>query len=640
MPKTKLDRMGHRWDIDFRLKSVRKYLADKVRQARKIIYKLGQAVAGSGVDGVLKATSSVPVLNTFVERLGESIDVSRMMVVDLMHEFELGVWKTLFTHLVRILHAASERPGALADELNARFRQVPTFGRYTIRRFHNNVSEMKKLAARDFEDILQCSIPAFEGLLPEPFNTMLLRLLYKAAEWHALTKLRLHTDSTLDLLEEVTKEFGYLMRQFRNKTSDEFNTVELPRGADARNGRTRSSKKKELNLNTYKFHALADYGELAHRLVKRLYGLTNKQDAPGQVASRYCREKHFSSPSNSHDLTLTLAHEPEHDSSGDSPELHHTITNSRNNPTPLSSFSNTPDPAKRNFIHKLRIHLLSRLLGGGLDSDDPSLFTDEERNSVRIVNNTVFSAKQFSVNYTTYDIRRDRDTISPRSHPYVMVRSPEAGDSSHPYWYAQVLGIYHTIASTSHPAAPKQSAQSVQFLWVRWLGIEPGYHSGSRVARLPKVGFVEATDDDAFGFLDPDLVIRGSHLIPAFYSGRTCNLMPYNGPTVARPIDEKEDWVNFYVNIFVDRDMFVRYLGGGIGHLEQFPPANNDNEITYEYGDEDDGIAMDDGGTRETDENESDENEQSESEGDDKEDEQDGWSDPGESSDEDMGNTY
>ena len=36
-----------------------------------------------------------------------------------------------------------------------RFRQIPTFGRYTIRRFHNNVSEMKRLAARDFEDILQ-----------------------------------------------------------------------------------------------------------------------------------------------------------------------------------------------------------------------------------------------------------------------------------------------------------------------------------------------------------------------------------------------------------------------------------------------------------------------------------------------------
>ena len=42
------------------------------------------------------------------------------MVVDLMHEFELGVWKTLFTHLIRVLHAASGRPGSLTDELNAR----------------------------------------------------------------------------------------------------------------------------------------------------------------------------------------------------------------------------------------------------------------------------------------------------------------------------------------------------------------------------------------------------------------------------------------------------------------------------------------------------------------------------------------
>ena len=32
---------------------------------------------------------------------------------------------------------------------------MSTFGRGTIRRFPSNVSEMKKMAARDFEDILQ-----------------------------------------------------------------------------------------------------------------------------------------------------------------------------------------------------------------------------------------------------------------------------------------------------------------------------------------------------------------------------------------------------------------------------------------------------------------------------------------------------
>jgi len=32
---------------------------------------------------------------------------------------------------------------------------VPTFGRDTIRRFSSNVSELKRLTARDFEDLLQ-----------------------------------------------------------------------------------------------------------------------------------------------------------------------------------------------------------------------------------------------------------------------------------------------------------------------------------------------------------------------------------------------------------------------------------------------------------------------------------------------------
>jgi hypothetical protein len=32
---------------------------------------------------------------------------------------------------------------------------MPTFGSETIRRFSKNVSEMKKMAARDFEDLLQ-----------------------------------------------------------------------------------------------------------------------------------------------------------------------------------------------------------------------------------------------------------------------------------------------------------------------------------------------------------------------------------------------------------------------------------------------------------------------------------------------------
>lgn len=49
-----------------------------------------------------------------------------MLVVDLLHEFELGVWKTLFTHLIRILYAAL--PGdSLVIELDKRCVNVKLF---------------------------------------------------------------------------------------------------------------------------------------------------------------------------------------------------------------------------------------------------------------------------------------------------------------------------------------------------------------------------------------------------------------------------------------------------------------------------------------------------------------------------------
>jgi hypothetical protein len=100
-----------------------------------------------------------------------------MLVVDLLHEFELGVWKALFIHLLRILESVNPN---LLHELDRRwvvlvcfhsyanpdqlsYRQIPTFGRDTIRRFSSNISELKKLAARDFEDLLQVKFYTFRA---------------------------------------------------------------------------------------------------------------------------------------------------------------------------------------------------------------------------------------------------------------------------------------------------------------------------------------------------------------------------------------------------------------------------------------------------------------------------------------------
>ena len=53
-----------------------------------------------------------------------------MLVVDLLHEFELGVWKTLFTQLIRLLYAA-EKGSTLVTELNARFLHIS----FSVRQF-------------------------------------------------------------------------------------------------------------------------------------------------------------------------------------------------------------------------------------------------------------------------------------------------------------------------------------------------------------------------------------------------------------------------------------------------------------------------------------------------------------------------
>jgi len=59
--------------------------------------------------------------NAFSEKLGcLGFNLFVMLVVDLMHEFELGVWKALFTHLIRIL-SATGAGDVLVHELDRRY---------------------------------------------------------------------------------------------------------------------------------------------------------------------------------------------------------------------------------------------------------------------------------------------------------------------------------------------------------------------------------------------------------------------------------------------------------------------------------------------------------------------------------------
>jgi hypothetical protein len=172
---------------------------------------------------------------------------------------------------------------------------------------------------------------------------------------------------------------------------------------------------------------------------------------------------------------------------------------------------------------------------------------------VRIAGETMYQCKTLRINYTTYDVRRDGDTINPRTYPDIMVQSPETGPKAEVYWYARVIGIFHAFVSSSHPEVQveKQSLHRMDFLWVRWFGMEPGpYRHGFRCASLPKIGFVPSEDRHAFTCLDPAQAIRGVHLIPTFSEGRTSALLPTR-KSAARVLDpnKEDDWVNFYVNM-------------------------------------------------------------------------------------------
>jgi hypothetical protein len=121
---------------------------------------------------------------------------------------------------------------------------------------------------------LQCAIPVFDGLLPEPYNRAISQLLFVFAHWHGLAKLRMHTDVTLTILDDETTALGAGLRNFESKICPEYQTHELKREAAARKrrqgvaavGDDKDHQPKTFNLQTYKAHALGDYVSTICRL--------------------------------------------------------------------------------------------------------------------------------------------------------------------------------------------------------------------------------------------------------------------------------------------------------------------------------------------------------------------------------------
>jgi hypothetical protein len=157
----------------------------------------------------------------------------------------------------------------------------------------------------------------------------------------------------------------------------------------------------------------------------------------------------------------------------------------------------------------------------------------------------VYDLSISQVHYTTYDLRREYDLINPSTHSDIMVLSGET-NPKHPYWYARVLGIYHMDAWLNIEGSHKK--HEIEVLYVRWLAPLTDHQSGMNCARLPKIAFVEESDRDAFGFLDPGQVIRSAHLIPAFAAGRGTSSLR-EGKSFARQDGDIDDWEAYYVGM-------------------------------------------------------------------------------------------
>ncbi|KZV99192.1 hypothetical protein EXIGLDRAFT_712500 [Exidia glandulosa HHB12029] len=601
--KADLDLLGTAADMKTRTENKRCDGPERQRwvgAARTLLYKVGLALGNDKIEALLKPHSWVPTQNAFswLTSLNDP-DICQLLVVDIMHEYELGVWKALFAHLIRILHTQGQDT---VNELNRRYRDTPTFSSSTIRRFPTCVSEMSRMTAQDFEDLLVCAIPCFDRLFPEAVDTEISQLLFRAAEWHALAKLRMHTDSTLVLLHNATIRLGTALRHFRDVVCTQFDTTETPSEVAKRQravaravaeGRTTSlstagaRRPKAYNLNTPKLHFLGDYvpqiqwvgttdsystesGERQHRTQKDRFQRTSKRDFTVQMVGLNNLHEALQQTSQS---TSTQGQQksrsrPTHDEAdivGDRVQ-HHLIAEDQSNTLLYGDWirGNSSDMALEGFLPKLLRACAEGLLQR--PENKGRLPLDAALDGVALERQRLYEHATFRVNYTTYDIRRLQDTINVNSGKCdVMLLS---SDDIHPFRYARVLRVFHALVT--HPILAPRPVR-VELLWVRWFQNVKPFDAAWDRKELQTVQFVHATEDDAFGFVNPAQVLRACHVIPSFADGRTKDLL---GPSLFRP--PEGDWAAFYVAEFADRDLHMRHLGLGIGHRD--PPAKIEPE--------------------------------------------------------------
>ena len=216
----------------------------------------------------------------------------------------------------------------------------------------------------------------------------------------------------------------------------------------------------------------------------------------------------------------------------------------------------------QNFVTKLNLHLLPRIqerlqqlnLHNNPTHPNSNLLESHIQqkalDSILIKDNRLFLHKVVCFYYTTYDIRRSEDIVNPQtSHcDIILLASPEnegigSLPLSHPFTYARVLGIYHVNVIYTGPGMVNYEAMCFDFLFLRWFELQHDSKVKEEEA-LDRLYFPPMSAKDSFGFVDPQLVLRGCHLIPVFSRGRRHD----DGIGLSRLSKDGSEWKSYFVN--------------------------------------------------------------------------------------------